>query len=403
MEEVTNELGARIKVVGVGGGGGNALNTMILAGLTGVDFIAANTDCQALQHNRASTKIQLGAQVTKGLGAGANPEIGRQAALEDRDKILNALDGADMVFVTAGMGGGTGTGGAPIIADLARSVGALTVGVVTKPFVFEGKRRLKQAEAGLAELRNTVDTLITIPNQRLLAIADEKTTLLDTFKKADEVLLNAVQGISDLITIPGLINVDFADVRTIMSNMGMALMGTGRAAGEGRAIAAARQAVESPLLEDVQIDGATGILINITGGPDMTLVEVNQACSLIQEAAHEDANIIFGSVISDDMDASLKITVIATGFSSRDGRRIDRSDATRIVRPPPAPVETPAARSVRAVETPRQHTPVPGKAGAPPPPPKERPVRHISWEELRQMTGASEDELDVPTFLRNQE
>ena len=207
----------------------------------------------------------------------------------------------------------------------------------------------------------------------------------------------------DLITIPGLINVDFADVRTIMSNMGMALMGTGRAAGEGRAIAAARQAVESPLLEDVQIDGATGILINITGGPDMTLVEVNQACSLIQEAAHEDANIIFGSVISDDMDASLKITVIATGFSSRDGRRIDRSDATRIVRPPPAPVETPAARSVRAVETPRQHTPVPGKAGAPPPPPKERPVRHISWEELRQMTGASEDELDVPTFLRNQE
>src|SRR5438045_7299409 len=402
MDEMT-ELGASIKVVGVGGGGGNALNTMILAGLTGVDFIAANTDCQALQSNRAHTKIQLGAQVTKGLGAGANPEVGRQAALEDKARIVAALEGADMVFVTAGMGGGTGTGGAPGIADLARSVGALTVGVVTKPFLFEGKRRLKQAESGLAELKNAVDTLITIPNQRLLAIADERTTLLDTFKKADEVLLNAVQGISDLITIPGLINVDFADVRTIMSNRGMALRGTGRAAGEGRAIAAARQAVESPLLEDVQIDGATGILINITGGPDMTLVEVNQACSLIQEAAHEDANIIFGSVISDDMDASLKITVIATGFSSRDGRRIDRSDATRIVRPPPAPVETPAARSVRAVETPRQHTPVPGKAGAPPPPPKERPVRHISWEELRQMTGASEDELDVPTFLRNQE
>src|SRR5438067_7994654 len=403
MDEFETELGAKIKVIGVGGGGGNALNTMILAGLTGVDFIAANTDCQALQHNRAGTKVQIGAQVTKGLGAGANPEIGRQAALEDRDKVLAALEGADMVFVTAGMGGGTGTAGAPVIADLARSLGALTVGVVTKPFLFEGKRRLKQAESGLAELKNAVDTLITIPNQRLLAIADQKTTLLDTFKKADEVLLNAVQGISDLITIPGLINVDFADVRTIMSNMGMALMGTGRAAGEGRAIAAARQAVESPLLEDVQIDGATGILINITGGPDMTLVEVNQACSLIQEAAHEDANIIFGSVISDDMDASLKITVIETGFSSRDGRRIDRSDATRIVRPPPAPVETPAARSVRAVETPRQHTPLPGKAGAPPPPPKERPVRHISWEELRQMTGASEDELEVPTFLRNQE
>jgi len=263
MEEVTNELGARIKVVGVGGGGGNALNTMILAGLTGVDFIAANTDCQALQHNRAKVKIQLGAQVTKGLGAGANPEIGRQAALEDRDKILNALDGADMVFVTAGMGGGTGTGGAPIIADLARSVGALTVGVVTKPFVFEGKRRLKQAEAGLAELRNTVDTLITIPNQRLLAIADEKTTLLDTFKKADEVLLNAVQGISDLITIPGLINVDFADVRTIMSNMGMALMGTGRAAGEGRAIAAARLL---RLSSSTSREETTGVRVIFTSG-----------------------------------------------------------------------------------------------------------------------------------------
>src|SRR5436305_9465420 len=265
--EMQGDLGAKIKVVGVGGGGGNALNTMIMAGLTGVDFIAANTDCQALQHNRASGKIQLGAQVTKGLGAGANPEIGRQAALEDRDRILAALEGADMVFVTAGMGGGTGTGGAPIIADLARSIGALTVGVVTKPFVFEGKRRLKQAEHGIAELKNTVDTLITIPNQRLLAVADEKTTLLDTFKKADEVLLNAVQGISDLITIPVLINVDFADVRTIMSNMGVALMGTGMATGEGRAMAAAKQAVESPLLEDIRIDGATGILINITGGP----------------------------------------------------------------------------------------------------------------------------------------
>src|SRR5437763_15209405 len=349
------DLGARIKVVGVGGGGGNALNTMNLAGLTGVDFIAANTDCQALAHNRASGKIQLGAQVTKGLGAGANPEIGRQAALEDRDKILAALEGADMVFVTAGMGGGTGTGGAPVIADLARSLGALTVGVVTKPFMFEGKRRLKQAEHGISELKNAVDTLITIPNQRLLAVADEKTTLLDTFKKADEVLLNAVQGISDLITIPGLINVDFADVRTIMSNMGMALMGTGRAAGEGRAIAAARQAVESPLLEGVQIDGATGILINNTGGPDMTLVEVNQACSLIQEAAHEDANIIFGSVISDEMAEALKITVIATGFNGRDARRIERNDATRALRvaavtaADPAGPRTPA----RPAEAPR--------------------------------------------------
>jgi cell division protein FtsZ len=414
MREMTDELGAKIKVVGVGGGGGNALNTMILAGLTGVDFIAANTDCQALQHNRASAKIQLGAMVTKGLGAGANPEIGRQAALEDREKLAAALEGADMVFVTAGMGGGTGTGGAPVIADIARSIGALTVGVVTKPFMFEGKRRLKQADHGIAELKNAVDTLITIPNQRLLAVADERTTLLDTFKKADEVLLNAVQGISDLITIPGLINVDFADVRTIMSNMGVALMGTGTATGETRAVAAARAAVESPLLEDVQIDGATGILINITGGANMTLVEVNQACSLIQEAAHEDANIIFGSVIDDAMDDRLKITVIATGFTSRDARRIERMDATRAVRGPQGTVAKPHApeqagpRPAVPQRTPEMHraaTPPPGPARATPAPapPREKPVRHISWDELRQMTGATEDELDIPTFLRNGE
>ena len=406
-------LGAKIKVVGVGGGGGNALNTMILAGLTGVDFIAANTDCQALQHNRAATKIQLGAQVTKGLGAGANPEIGRQAALEDREKILAALEGADMVFVTAGMGGGTGTGGAPIIADLARSIGALTVGVVTKPFIFEGKRRLKQAEHGISELKGTVDTLITIPNQRLLAVADERTTLLDTFKKADEVLLNAVQGISDLITIPGLINVDFADVRTIMSNMGVALMGTGSATGPERALIAAKLAIESPLLEDVQIDGATGILINITGGGNMTLVEVNQACSLIQEAAHEDANIIFGSVIDDEMGDRLKITVIATGFATRDSRRLDRGDATRLIRGAPQgslalpQVTEPAqARAARTPEIGRQvATPAAGQRATPPPAPAPagRPVRHISWQELREMTGASEDELDIPTFLRNGE
>jgi cell division protein FtsZ len=427
--EMHSDLGAKIKVIGVGGGGGNALNTMIIAGLTGVDFIAANTDCQALQHNRAATKIQLGAQVTKGLGAGANPEMGRQAALEDRDRILAALEGADMVFVTAGMGGGTGTGGAPIIADLARSLGALTVGVVTKPFIFEGKRRLKQAEHGISELKNAVDTLITIPNQRLLAVADERTTLLDTFKKADEVLLNAVQGISDLITIPGLINVDFADVRTIMSNMGVALMGTGTATGEQRAVMAAKMAIESPLLEDVQIDGATGILINITSSSTMTLSEINHACSLIQEAAHDEANIIFGSVINDEMGDALKITVIATGFSARDARRTERNDATRAVRPPQGslalPNVTEPAPAMRAARTPeiRHVTPAPGDArgtykdakhGAggstkvtPPPPPArqqgERPVRHISWDELRQMTGASEDELDIPTFLRNGE
>ena len=419
------ELGAKIKVIGVGGGGGNALNTMILAGLTGVDFIAANTDCQALQHNRAHTKIQIGAQITKGLGAGANPEIGRQAALEDKDRILAALEGADMVFVTAGMGGGTGTGGAPVIADLARQAGALTVGVVTKPFIFEGKRRQKQAEGGLHELKNAVDTLITIPNQRLLAVADEKTTLLDTFKKADEVLLNAVQGISDLITIPGLINVDFADVRTIMSNMGVALMGTGTARGENRAMLAARMAVESPLLEDVQIDGATGILINITGGGNMTLVEVNQACSLIQEAAHEDANIIFGSVIDDGMSEDLKITVIATGFAGREVRRIDRADATRLSKgqggPGLADVRTdplPARHAGAAARTPelQRTTPAPGGAGRAAPSPAratplpaqprgagERPVRHLSLDEVRKITGIDEDELDIPTFLRHGE
>ena len=408
-----NDLGAKIKVIGVGGGGGNALNTMIAAGLTGVDFIAANTDCQALQNNRATTKIQLGAQVTKGLGAGANPEIGRQAALENRELILAALEGADMVFVTAGMGGGTGTGGAPVIADLARQVGALTVGVVTKPFVFEGKRRQKQAEGGLAELKNAVDTLITIPNQRLLQVANEKTTLLDTFKKADEVLLNAVQGISDLITIPGLINVDFADVRTIMSNMGVALMGTGSAHGTGRAMLAARMAIESPLLEDIAIDGATGILINITAGGNMTLVEVNEACSLIQEAAHEDANIIFGSVIDESMEDRLKITVIATGFAARDSRRVDRGDATRLIRGAPqaslplTQITEPAQpRAARTPEIGRQvPTPAQAQRVTPPPAPARdnRPHRHISWKELAEMTGASEEELDIPTFLRNGE
>jgi cell division protein FtsZ len=437
-EEISvSELGAKIKVVGVGGGGGNALNTMIISGLTGVDFIAANTDCQALQHNRGGVKIQLGAQVTKGLGAGANPEVGRQAALEDKAAIERALEGADMVFVTAGMGGGTGTGAAPIIAEIARSMGALTVGVVTKPFQFEGRRRLKQAEAGIAELKNAVDTLITIPNQRLLAIADEKTTMLDTFKKADEVLLNAVRGISDLITIGGLINVDFADVRTIMTNMGVALMGTGVSSGEGRALSAAKQAVESPLLEDVAIDGATGILINITGGSDMTLFEVNQACSLIQEAAHEDANIIFGSVIDDSMADEMKITVIATGFAGRDSRRIGSTMEPRdharpaqrslgltapephrppsynrmevrtepeiraaptVVRTPEIARVTPAPQGLPMAPLGRV-TPAPQPAG----PGSMRPVRHLSMEELRKMTGIDEDELDIPTFLRHGE
>jgi cell division protein FtsZ len=305
---------ARIVVFGVGGGGGNAVNTMITAQLDGVEFVCANTDCQALDANLAPMKIQLGNAVTRGLGAGANPEVGRSAAMESLDRIKEVLQGADMVFVTAGMGGGTGTGGAPVIAGLAREAGALTVGVVTKPFLFEGKKRRRQAEEGIALLSEAVDTLITIPNQRLLSVAGQTTTMLDAFRRADDVLLHAVQGISDLITVPGLINVDFADVRTIMASMGRALMGTGRASGDRRAIEAAQQAISSPLLEDVSIDGATGILINITGGPDLTLFEVNEASSLIQEAAHEEANIIFGSVIDSNLREEVRITVIATGF-----------------------------------------------------------------------------------------
>ena len=305
---------ANIKVIGVGGGGGNAVNTMIADGIGGVQFVAANTDLQALDTNMAPVKIQLGGGLTKGLGAGADPDIGRNSALEDHQRIAESLEGADMVFVTAGMGGGTGTGGAPVIANIAREMGALTVGVVTKPFHFEGRRRRRQAEEGIKNLQAAVDTLITIPNQRLLAVSGDDTTILDAFKKADEVLLQAVQGISDLITVRGLVNVDFADVRTIMRGRGLALMGTGRAAGPTRALEAAEMAISSPLLEDVSIEGATGILINITGGYDMTLREINDAASLIEEAAHEEANIIFGNVIDEGAKDEIKITVIATGF-----------------------------------------------------------------------------------------
>lgn len=305
---------AVIKVVGVGGGGGNAINTMIESGLAGVEFVAANTDVQALQSNLAPIKIQLGRELTKGLGAGANPDVGRDAALEDKAIIQEVLQGADMVFVTAGMGGGTGTGAAPIIAQVARELGALTVGVVTKPFGFEGKRRKMHGEGGIQSLRASVDTLITIPNQRLLSIAPASMSMLEGFKLADEILLNAVKGISDIINIPGRVNVDFADVKTIMSEMGMALMGIGSATGSNRATEAARAAISSPLLEDVDIEGATGILINITGSSAMTLHEISDASTLIQEAAHEDANIIFGAVIDENMGENLRVTVIATGF-----------------------------------------------------------------------------------------
>ena len=409
---------ARIKVIGVGGGGGNAINTMIECRLEGVDFIAANTDLQALESNLAPTKVGLGSSLTKGLGAGANPEVGRNAALEDVQRIAEALSGADMVFVTAGMGGGTGTGAAPVIAQVAKEAGALTVGVVTKPFTFEGKKRRRQADEGIEALSRAVDTLITIPNDRLLAVAGQKTTMLDAFRKADEVLLNAVQGISDLITIPGLINVDFADVRTIMSSMGRALMGTGRAAGERRAVEAAQQAISSPLLEDVSITGATGILINITGGPDLTLFEVNEASSLIQEAAHEDANIIFGSVIDPSFTDEVRITVIATGFDHRAVDEIVHVDPRHKSRP----VQVPLAYAGRSNTDKMATVPPPGRERPPTPVPTPAHVRHdATTQPIRPEPKASvyparpasafqhpvlsaqeETEIDIPTFLRRQ-
>jgi cell division protein FtsZ len=311
-------IGANIKVVGVGGGGSNAVSTMIESQMNGVEFIVANTDIQALNANKASSKIQLGLDLTKGLGAGANPDIGRRAAIESYNEIVEKLEGADMVFVTAGMGGGTGTGGAPIVAKIARELGALTIGVVTKPFFFEGKKRTKHADNGLAELKENVDTLIVIPNQKLLSIATERTPLLETFKKADEVLLQAVKGISDLINIRGLINLDFADIRTVMASKGIAIMGTGAAKGQNRAVEAATAAISSPLLENIRIDGATGIIINVTGGSDLSLLEVNEASMLITEAAHEDAEIIFGAVIDDTLGEEVRVTVIATGFAQED-------------------------------------------------------------------------------------
>jgi cell division protein FtsZ len=310
------QLTAKIKVIGVGGGGGNAVNRMIAAGIKGVEFLVANTDVQAMRASAAPAKIQIGAKLTKGLGAGANPEIGKQAALEDTDRILEALSGADMIFITTGMGGGTGTGAAPIIASLAAELGALTVAVVTKPFNFEGKRRRVQAEQGIRALRDTVDTLITIPNERLLNFVERATSLGEAFKIADDILRQAVQGISDLITVPGEINLDFADVKTIMHGMGMALMGTGVSSGEHRSVEAAQRAISSPLLEEASIEGAKGVLINVTGGPDMTLFEVHEAASIIQEAADEEANIIFGTVIDPKMKDEVKVTVIATGFDA---------------------------------------------------------------------------------------
>jgi cell division protein FtsZ len=391
LEESRN-TGANLKVVGIGGGGCNAVNTMIQSNLNGVEFIGANTDAQALTACRAPMKIQLGAKLTKGLGAGANPEIGKNATLEDQERIREILTGADMVFITAGLGGGTGTGGGPILASIAKEAGALTVAVVTKPFLFEGRKRQRQAEEGLKELRKYVDTLITIPNQRLLNIAGRDMCLLETFRKADEVLLQAVQGISDLITVHGLINLDFADVRTVMSEMGLALMGTGAASGENRAIEAAQRAISSPLLEDITITGARGILINITGGPDLTLYEVNEASTLVQEEAHEDANIIFGAVIDENLRDEMRVTVIATGFGKADEVK-ERIPESRAVSPEAEKTVVSFNRKESNRDIPtfiRQEKSVESQ---------EKPIRSFRG---RILSNLGEDEYDIPTFLRKQ-
>jgi cell division protein FtsZ len=319
--EEEGSTGARIKVIGVGGGGSNAVNRMVKTGLDGVEFIVANTDLQALRTSIAPVKLQIGSKLTKGLGAGADPNVGRQAALEDTEKIIQALDSADMIFVTTGLGGGTGTGAAPVIASLGSELGALTVAVVTKPFKFEGRTRQLQAERGLDALRDCVDTIITIPNERLLTIIDRTTPLTDAFAAADDVLRQAIQGISDLILVPGLINLDFADVKTIMAGMGLAMMGTGVSEGPDRALDAARRAISSPLLEGASVNGARGVIINVTGGPDLSLVEVSEASSIVQEAADDDANIIFGAVVDPALKGKVKITVIATGFGGEPSAR----------------------------------------------------------------------------------
>ncbi|HVE82487.1 MAG TPA: cell division protein FtsZ [Myxococcales bacterium] len=403
METFDSKLAAKIKVVGAGGGGCNAINTMIAAALDRVEFIAANTDVQALAASRAGLKIQIGQTLTKGLGAGANPEVGREAALESREQIAAALDGADMVFVTAGMGGGTGTGAAPIIADIAKSQGALTVAVVTKPFLFEGNKRRKQAEQGLVELKAAVDTVITIPNQRLLTLSDQPMPLLETFKRADEVLLNAVQGISDLIQYHGYINVDFADVKTIMSDRGQALMGTGRASGDKRALTAMEQAIASPLLEDISIDGATGLLINITGGRDMTLQEVNEALTLVHDAADPEAEIIFGSLIDDSVRDEVKITIIATGFQHKEAKHRAHALHTPPVQVPLI-ARTPTNPSMAAV-APDVTALVPARAPlagtrAVPSSPDHKAVSPRTATLREPSLPVDEEQFDIPTFLR---
>jgi cell division protein FtsZ len=382
---------ADIKVIGVGGGGGNAVNRMINVGVEGVQFITANTDCQALQNARAPVKLQLGSKLTKGLGAGGNPEIGKSSALEDTEGVLEALSGADMVFVTTGLGGGTGTGAAPIIANLAREMGALVVAVVTLPFAFEGRRRRIQAEEGLAILRNVVDTVITIPNDKLLHTVERGTPISEAFMVCDDVLRQAVQGISDLITVPGEINLDFADVKAVMSGMGMALMGTGIADGEHRAVEAAQRAISSPLLEDASIHGARGVLINITGGSDMSLHEISEAAQIVQEAADPEANIIFGTVIDRQLEHKVKVTVIATGFMTEHDRPTFRHDAvaTPVASAPDAVDPAIAAENVRNDRFFR-------------PGPSEALDFDSNDDGFTPNFGKMKDDLDVPAFLRKQ-
>ena len=375
-------LAAKVKIIGIGGGGNNALNTMIFYQLSGVDFIAANTDAQALAANMAPNKLQLGENLTKGLGAGANPEIGRKAALEDVEKIREALKGADMVFITAGLGGGTGTGGGPVIAEVAREMGALTVAIVTKPFHFEGKKRMKQAEEGLANLRMTADALITIPNQRLLSISGKNMTLVEAFKKADEILYHAAKGISDIIVGHGIINLDFADVRTIMSETGMALMGTGIAAGENRSVEAAQKAISSPLLEDISIEGARGLLINITGGENMTLNEINEATTLVQKEAHEEANIIWGTVIDQAMKEEVRVTVIATGFG-----KVEEKSASRFKKVAPISISVRENRDIPAFMRRAKVS--------------ER-FDEVKLVEPPDFSADDDERFDIPTFLRKQ-
>jgi len=386
--------GARIKVIGAGGCGGNAVAHMIQAGVRNVDFVAVNTDAQALQNSSVPVRLQIGENITRGRGTGGNPEIGRKAALESEEQLRDMLSDAEMVFVTAGMGGGTGTGSAPVIAKIARELGALTVGVVTKPFQFEGRKRAAQADHGLRELKAAVDTLITIPNQRLLSVASRNMSLREAFTKADDVLLQAVRGISELVTVHGLINLDFADVRSIMAEMGMAMMGASSASGENRAVEAAQRAISSPLLEDVSIKGARGLLINFTGGPDMSLYEVNEAASLIHEEAHEDANIILGAVIDDRLTDEIRVTVIATGFGE-----LERASLSPKYSPSGTAVTTPImASSTRPVDAGELRPLSSAQATLSSPPP---PIRPFSGRPVRKMGMIVDDStLDIPAFKR---